>query len=107
MWLDDKFVPVTLVTLVPQEVVRYKTAEKDGYVSAVIGTEKKMLKKEKGQKIAYSSVVEFDVDEDFIKNNEAGKVLDFAVLDGVTLLDVVGFAKGKGYQGVMKRHHAE
>ena len=47
MRIDDKFLPVTLVKVVPQEVVRYKTNEKDGYVSAVIGTEKKLLKKDK------------------------------------------------------------
>jgi ribosomal protein L3 len=47
MWIDDKFLPVTLVKVVPQEVVRYKTKEKDGYVCAVIGVEKKLLKKEK------------------------------------------------------------
>ena len=51
MWIEDNFVPVTLVKLVPQEIVRYKTQEKDGYVSAVVGVEKKELKKDKGQKI--------------------------------------------------------
>jgi ribosomal protein L3 len=88
MWIDDKFVPVTLVKIVPQEVVRYKTKEKDGYVCAVIGVEKKLLKKEKGQKIAYREVMEFMVDDGFIKNNEAGKVLDIALLDGVKMVDV-------------------
>lgn len=101
------FVPVTLVKVVPQEIVRYKTLEKDGYVAAVVGVEKKMLNKEKGQKIAYKHMTELAVDDDFIKNNEAGKILDSAVLEGVTLVDVIGYAKGKGYQGVMKRHHAD
>ena len=50
MWIDDKFVPVTLVKLLPQEIIRYKTHEKDGYVAAVVGVEKKELNKEKGQK---------------------------------------------------------
>ncbi|MFA7717764.1 MAG: 50S ribosomal protein L3 [Candidatus Absconditabacterales bacterium] len=107
MWIDDKFVPVTLVKIVPQEVVRYKTKEKDGYVCAVIGVEKKLLKKEKGQKIAYREVMEFMVDDGFIKNNEAGKVLDIALLDGVKMVDVTGYAKGKGYQGAIKRFHLQ
>jgi ribosomal protein L3 len=47
MWIDDTFLPVTLVKVVPQEVLRYKTQEKDGYVAAVIGADKKTLKKEK------------------------------------------------------------
>jgi len=107
MWIEDKFLPVTLVKLLPQEVIRYKTQEKDGYAAAVIGADKKILKKEKGQKVAYASVVELKIDEDFVKNNEAGKVLDLALLEGVKEVDVIGYAKGKGYQGVMKRHHAE
>ena len=107
MWIGDMFVPVTLAKVVPQEIVRYKTAEKDGYVAAVVWVEKKLLKKEKGQKIAYSDVIEFEVDEDFIKNNEAGKILDAALLEGVSLVDVVGHAKGKGFQGVMKIHHTK
>ncbi|MCX6822683.1 MAG: 50S ribosomal protein L3 [candidate division SR1 bacterium] len=107
MWIDDKFLPVTLVKLIPQEVVRYKTQEKDGYVAAVIGTEKKALKKDKGQKIGYSSMIELKIDEDFVKNHEAGKLLDFSLLEGVKEVDVIGYAIGKGYQGVMKRHHAE
>ena len=56
MWIDDKFVAVTLVKLLPQEIVRFKTNEKDGYVAAVVGVEKKELNKEKGQKVDYSMV---------------------------------------------------
>jgi ribosomal protein L3 len=47
MWIGDSFVPVTLVKVVAQEIVRYKTQEKDGYVSVVVGVEKKELSKEK------------------------------------------------------------
>ncbi|MEI7557776.1 MAG: hypothetical protein WCJ45_02875 [bacterium] len=47
MRIDDAFVAVTLLKLIPQEVVRYKTQEKDGYISAVVGIEKKELKKDK------------------------------------------------------------
>ncbi len=107
MWIDDKFLPVTLVKIMPQEVIRYKTAEKDGYVCAVIGVEKKLLKKEKGQKITYSKVIEFEVDEDFIKNNEAGKILDLGLLQDVKMLDVTGHAIGKWYQGAIKRFHLD
>ena len=89
MWINDMFVPVTLVKIVPQEIVRYKTQEKDGYVAAVVGVEKKVLNKDKGQKISYQHVVELPVDEEFVKNNEAGKILDAGLMDGVTLVDVI------------------
>ena len=39
--------------------------------------------------------MEFPVDEEFIKQHEAGKILDSALLEGVQLVDVIGYAKGK------------
>ena len=83
MWIDDKFVAVTLVKLLPQEIVRFKTNEKDGYVSAVVGVEKKELNKDKGQKVDYSMVTEFLVDENFLSAHQAGEVLDTNLFDGV------------------------
>lgn len=103
MWIDDKFVPVTLVKLLPQEIIRYKTHEKDGYSAVVVGVEKKELNKEKGQKLVYSMVTEFPVDEAFVSVNEARKILDTALLEGVSSLAVTGVTKGKGYQGLVKR----
>ncbi len=105
MWIEDNFVPVTLVKLVPQEIVRYKTQEKDGYVSAVIGVEKKELKKDKGQKIAYKKQQEYKVDDVFVSAHQAGSVLDLWLLEGVTQVDVTGEAKGKGFQGMVKKFH--
>ena len=93
MWINDKFVPVTLVKLLPQEIIRYKTHEKDGYVAAVVGVEKKELNKEKGQKIAYSMVTA----------HQTGESLDGALFDGVATISVTAYSKGKGYQGMVKR----
>ncbi len=103
MWLDDKFVAVTLVKVLPQEIVRYKTQEKDGYVSAVVGVEKKELNKEKGQKLTYSMLTEFPVDETFVATHQAGEALDATLFDGVNSVMVVGMTKGKGFQGMVKR----
>jgi len=95
MWIEDNFVPVTLVQLIPQEIVRYKTQEKDGYVSAVVGVEKKELKKDKGQKIKYRKTQEYKVDDSFVSAHQAGSLLDLGLLEGVTVVDVTGAAKGK------------
>jgi large subunit ribosomal protein L3 len=103
MWIEDVFVPVTLVQLVPQEIVRYKTQEKDGYVAAVIGVGKKELKKEKGQKIVYRKVQEYRVDDGFVSAHQAGSLLDLTLLDGISIIDVTGISKGKGFQGMVKR----
>ena len=97
--------PVTLVKLVPQEIVRYKTQEKDGYVSAVVGVEKKELKKDKGQKIKYKKEQEYKVDDSFVSAHQAGSVLDLGLLEGVTQVDVTGTSKGKGFQGMVKKFH--
>ncbi len=105
MWIEDNFVPVTLVQLVPQEIVRYKTQEKDGYVSAVVGVGKKELKKDKGQKIAYKKQQEYKVDDAFVSTYQAGSVLDLALLEGVNAVDVTGISKGKGFQGMVKKFH--
>ena len=47
VWVEDKFLPVTLVKVLPQEIVRYKDTSKDGYTAAVIGVGKKTAKKTK------------------------------------------------------------
>ena len=103
MWIGDKFVAVTLAKVLPQEIIRYKTQEKDGYAAVVVGVEKKELNKEKGQKLVYGMVTEFPVDEAFVSANEAGKILDASLLEGVSSLVVTGMTKGKGYQGLVKR----
>ena len=103
MWIENNFVPVTLVQLLPQEIVRYKTQEKDGYVSVVIGVEKKELKKEKGQKIVYKKMKEYKVDNDFVSTHVLGSVLDHTLLEGITQVDVTGISKGKGFQGMVKK----
>ena len=61
MWVDGKFQAVTLLTVLPQDIVRYKSEEKDGYNAVVIG----LNKKEKDKKTVYGKMVEFKVDEDF------------------------------------------
>ena len=107
MWIEDNFVPVTLVQVVPQEIVRYKTKEKDGYVSAVVGTGKKELKKDKGQKISYKKMQEYKVDDAFVSAHQTGSLLDLGLLEGVAQVDVTGTAKGKGFQGMVKRYHVK
>jgi len=107
VWVEDKFLPVTLVKVLPQEIVRYKDTSKDGYTAAVIGVGKKTAKKTKkwADKTDYATVTEMKVDEDFIKAHEAGKVLDSDLLVWLKEVTVVGTSKGKGYQGPMKRRH--
>jgi len=44
VWLEDSFVPVTILHIPQQEVVRYKNEETDGYDASVVGMDKKSQK---------------------------------------------------------------
>ncbi len=95
---DGKMVPVTVLEVVPQEVVRTKRAEKDGYNAIVIWTGKKELDKDKGIKTKYVYQREFRVDildvaEEFVDN----------FLKDLKEVKLRGVSKGKGFQGVVKR----
>ena len=100
-------VPVTMVAVLPQKIVRYKTLEKDGYQAAVVWVEEVETKKEKGQKLAYDMQAEFDVDDAYVAAHEVGSVLDLASMDGVQSVEVKGTSKWKGYQWAMKRFHLQ
>jgi large subunit ribosomal protein L3 len=91
----------------PQKVLRYKTADRDGYSAVVVGVNETETKKEKGKKLTYDTVAEFKVNDVFVSANEVGKTLDTAFLEGVETFTVKGTSKGKGYQGAMKRFHLQ
>lgn len=103
IWVDGKFVPVTLVKMLSQEIIRYKTLDKDGYSAVVVGVEKKELNKEKGEKISYSMMTEFFVDDAFSSSHEVGTLLDSSLFDGVASITVTAMTKGKWFQGMVKR----
>ena len=107
LWIDGKMVPVTMVEILPQKIVRYKTIEKDGYQAAVIGVDEVETKKEKGQKLAYDMQTEFDVDDAYVASHEAGSVLDLSSMDGVQSVEVKWTSKWKWYQWAMKRFHLQ
>lgn len=102
IWKNNTFVPVTLVTVLPQEVVRMKSLEKDGYKAVVVGSGKKELPhRTKGTKVVWQNLVEFKTEQDF----SVGTPLTTALLEGYQEVIIEGTSKGKGFQGVMKRHN--
>lgn len=107
LWIDGKMVPVTMVEVLPQKIVRYKTVEKDGYQAAVIGVDEVETKKEKGQKLAYDMQTEFDVDDAYVTSHEAWSILDLSSMDGVKTVEVKWTSKWKWYQWAMKRFHLQ
>lgn len=108
IWQNGKFVPVTIVQIHPQEIIRFKTEEKDGYLAAVVWVDKKELKKDRWQKTQYSKTTEFrNIDENFVNEYKTWTNMDINLLEGVEMVNVQGISKGKGFQWVMKRFHAK
>jgi len=110
---DGRAVPVTVVEAGPCVVVQRKSKEKDGYSSIQIGlVERRRVKRvTKAMKGHFDKagippcrvLREFRVDEGAeLKVGDKLSVEMFAAGDAVS---VTGISKGKGFQGVVKRHH--
>lgn len=106
IWVDSVFTPVTLVKVLPQEVLRYKTLEKDGYAAVVVGVEKKSEdKKLRKNELPFSKLVEFSINDSFVEKYKEGDVLDATALEWIETVSVVGTSKWKGFQGIIKRRN--
>lgn len=98
-------VPVTYCRVDPNIVVRTKNKEKDGYNAVVLGTRPWVLKTRKGKEhTKFKTEKEWRVES--LEGFEQGKAFtakDFPEKGGVVM--VSGISKGKGFQGVVRRHH--
>ena len=108
---EGKVIPVTAIEVGPCTVTQIKTVEQDGYTAVQLGfgevKERKLNKPELGHlsknKLAPKKYLrEFRLDSvEGMKVGDELKADVFAVGDKV---DVQGTSKGKGFQGVIKRH---
>ena len=105
-----KSVACTLVEVGPCFVTQLKTVEKDGYNAVQLAfddkKEKRVIKSEAGHfkkaEVAPKRIArEFDLNPAYFKLGDEAKLTMFNVGDEV---DVVGYSKGKGFQGVVKRY---
>ncbi|MGM0439435.1 MAG: 50S ribosomal protein L3 [Patescibacteria group bacterium] len=100
---DGNVVPVTLVEAGPCVVTQIKTKETDGYEAIQIGFEKvkeKKVNKPQREK-PFRFLCEFKASpEDF----EEGDEIDVSLFEKGEKLKISGTSKGKGFQGVVKRH---
>ena len=97
-------VPVTYLLIEENIVTRTKSKEKDGYEAVVLGIGQRTVKTRKGNELKrYKAEKEFTVDSlvDFAKDKKVG----IETLPVESLVTITGTGKGKGFQGVMKRHH--
>jgi large subunit ribosomal protein L3 len=106
---------VTAVHAGANVVIGLRTREKDGYTAVRLGYAEKPLRKAKKPELGVFTkanvppqrfVRELRVEEADLAKFEVGKPVDLtAIFAPNTYVDVIGTSKGKGYQGVMKRHH--
>lgn len=104
-------IPVTVVEVEPCVVINKKTVETDGYTALQVATgevkEKHMNKPMKGQfdkaKIAYKKYIK-ELRLDNIDEYNVGDEIKADVFAAGEFVDVQGTSKGKGFQGVIKRH---
>lgn len=108
---DGTAVPVTVVEAGPCVVTQVKTKETDGYEAIQLGfgeTSKKSLTKPVLGQYAKAKVTprrrmtEFRIDNP--GDYEVGQEIKADVFEQGQLIDVTGWSKGRGFQGVTKRH---
>jgi large subunit ribosomal protein L3 len=107
---DGRVVPVTVIEAGPCYVTQVRTKERDGYEAVQIGygAAKRLNGPEKGHldKAKVPAVRHLrELRSDGLEGVEIGQKLDASLFKVGDLVDVVGTSKGKGFAGVVKRHH--
>jgi len=106
-WTEKgRVVPITVIEAGPCTVAQIKTKERDGYgaVQFGFGTKKHLTKPMKGhlkELPALRALREFRGDPGELRR---GDTLDVSVFSPGDIVKVTGISKGKGFQGVVKRH---
>ncbi|MBI2627677.1 50S ribosomal protein L3 [Candidatus Nomurabacteria bacterium] len=103
-------IPVTILKAGPITVTRVFEKSKDGYNSVQVGFESQ--KKERINKSVrgmmkgefYKTLKEFRLKPNDKNNTKEGDVIDVSIFAPGDRLQVTSVSKGKGFQGVVKRH---
>ena len=93
IWKDEKIIPVTVVEAKPNTITCMRTTARDGYeaVQVRLGRTKKEFRNGKNATFASESF------------KEGAEVTVEAFKEG-DIIRVAGISKGKGFQGVVRRH---
>ena len=106
---DGKNIPCTVIEAGPCVVTQVKTVEKDGYAAVQLGfgeaKEKRTTKPmmgifKKAGTTPKQHLAEFKFDEE----HNLGDTITVDLFSESDFVDIVGTSKGKGFQGVVKRH---
>ncbi|MDO9333904.1 MAG: 50S ribosomal protein L3 [Dehalococcoidales bacterium] len=105
---NGKMEAVTLIEAGPCTITQVKMADKEGYnaVQLGFGQAKKLTKAEQGhikELGKFKHLREFKIVDP--KSVKVGDKVDVSVFQAGDVVNVAGISKGKGFAGVVKRHH--
>ena len=107
---NGKNIPCTVIEAGPCVVTQVRTKGVDGYEALQLGFDDKNEKHstkaavghfKKAGTVAKKKVVEF---QNFATEQKLGDLIDVSIFEEGEFVDVQGVSKGKGFQGVVKRH---
>ncbi|WP_320019894.1 50S ribosomal protein L3 [Labilibaculum manganireducens] len=107
---EGKNIPCTVIEAGPCVVTQIKTIETDGYEALQLAFDEKKEKRttkaldghfKKANTTPKKKLVEFG---DFGAEYKLGDVITIDIIEESTFVDITGISKGKGFQGVVKRH---
>ena len=108
---NGKNIPCTVLQAGPCVVTQIKTVEKDGYFAVQLGFEEKKEKHTTKAELGHFKKVSTTPKRKLVEFTgfaegqvKEGEVLTAQLFGTDTIVDVRGWSKGKGFQGVVKRH---
>ncbi len=108
---SGKLIPVTVISVEPNVVTQIKTKENDGYEAIQLGFDTKREKLATKASIGHTNKANTTPKRFFreirgvdINNYSLGQVITVDTFTEGEAVDVTGVTKGKGFQGVIKRH---
>jgi len=108
---QGNLVPVTVVLAGPNRVIQCKTVESDGYNAVQLGFDEqkkqRLAKPQAGHLARYQCPPVKRIREfrDFSVPVKPGDVVGPSLFVAGDLVDAIGVTKGRGFEGVVKRHH--
>ncbi len=110
---DGELIPVTVVQAEKNIITQIKTDETDGYNAIQLGVEDKREKVSNKPEIGHVKkantnpkrfVKELRIESSDVANYQVGQVVAVDTFEAGDFVDIQGVTKGKGFQGVIKRH---
>lgn len=104
---DGRVAPVTVVEAGPCTVTQVKGEEKDGYIAVQVGFgQKRKANKPTRGHLKDAGPFRFlrELPAAGVEDVELGQRVDVGLFQAGDKVDVTGFSKGRGFQGVVKRH---